>query len=939
MEFSLLGDVRVRLDGRAVDVGHARQRAVLVVLLVEANRVVPDDELVDRVWGEHRLPARPARALQTYVSLLRSALAAGGGGATIARRAGGYQLRVPEEAVDLHRFRALTERAHGAGDETAAELLERALGLWRGEPFPSLDTPWLNLTRSVLDGERHAARYELAEAYLRLGRHDELLVRLVEWVQRHPLDERLAAQYLVALYRAGRRAEAIAYYDEVRRRLAEQLGTDPGAELRALHRRLLTDDPALEAPASRLPPPRQLPTDTAHFTGRRAELAALDRAAEERTGDGSAVVIAAVHGCPGAGKTTLAVHWALRAGHRFPDGQLYANLRGFDPSDAPLSPSEVLDGFLRALNVAEQQIPPELEARATLFRSLVAGRRVLVFLDNAATVEQVRPLLPGSSPCVVVITSRNRLAGLAAREGVRRIGVGSLPEPDAVELLRTIVGPARADAEPGALPELARRCECLPLALRIAAERVAAHPHTPLAGLVRELADVRRLDVLSAEGEESGAVRAVFSWSYRRLTPAAARAFRLLSLHPGPEVGRPAAAALLGAPARTLLDALVGAHLLEETGPDRFGLHDLLRAYAAECAAADEPEQSRAAAVRRTLAWYLHTADAAARAFSPAGVRPGLAPPEPGCAPLSFERPDQALRWCESELPNLVAATAAARSRGEHATAWRLPVILWEFFSRRKHWSDWIATHLAGLAAAEECGDRTGEGWVLNTLGPAYRDLKRYGEALDCFQRALRIWQETGQRVGQGWTLYNIGDTLRETGRLEEAIEYLTRSLAISRESGVRWGEGWALAMLGDASRRLGRPADALRFLHQSLRIRQEAGDDVGRAVTLTMLGHVHRDLGNLPEALRFFRRSLLICRQSDQPQLEARNLLAIGDALRDSDRAPEARESWGDALAAFERIGDPHAAEAGRRLRGPAALPARYLSAANESPKRGRAV
>ncbi len=937
MEFSLLGDLRVCLDGQAIDVGHARQHSVLVVLLIAANRVVPVDELVDRVWGEHRLPARPTNALQTYVSLLRSALAVGGSDATIVRQAGGYQLRVREETVDLYRFRAMTERAHAADDDnSAAALLEQGLGLWRGEPFPSLDTPWLNMTRSVLDRERHAAQYELADLYLRLRRHDKLLIGLMEWVQRHPLDERLAAQYLLALYRSGRPAEAMAYYEQVRRRLAEQLGTDPSTELQVLHRRMLTADPALQAPAvpsagsaspfrdsGPIPQPRQLPTDTVHFTGRHAEITALDRALDGRPDDRAAVTIASVHGRPGVGKTTLAVHWALRARHRFPDGQLYANLRGFDPSDSPLSALEVLDGFLRALNVAEHQIPPELEARAGLYRSLVAGRRMLVFLDNAATVEQVRPLLPGSSPCLVVVTSRSRLAGLAAREGVCRISLGSLPEQDAVGLLRKIVGSARADAEPDALPDLARRCECLPLALRIAAERVAARPHTPLAWLVNELADVPgRLDALSADGEEPGAVRAVFSWSYRRLTSATARAFRLLSLHPGTEVSLAAAAALLGLPAfraSMLLDALIGAHLLEETGPDRFGFHDLLRAYAAECAAADESDRTRTGAMRRVIRWYLHTASAAVRTFSPASVRPCLPAPEPDCPPLSFSGPDQALRWCERELPNLVAATAAAGSCGENAVAWQLPVVLWEFFSRRKHWADWIATHLDGLAAAEEIGDRQAQGWVLNTLGPAYRDLKRYGEALDCFQRALRIWQETGQRVGQGWTLYNIGDTLREVDRLEEAIEHLTQSLVISRESGIRWGEGWTLAMLGDSTRRLGRLADALHFLHQSLEIRQETGDDVGRAVTLNLLGHVHRDLGNLPEALGFFQRSLLVCRQSNQPQLEARNLLAIGDSLQDSDRAREAHEWWRHALAAFDRIGDPRAVEADRRLRGPA--------------------
>ncbi|HKS99320.1 MAG TPA: BTAD domain-containing putative transcriptional regulator [Rugosimonospora sp.] len=941
LEFGLLGDLRVDADGRPLDVGHARQQSVLAVLLVEANRTVSPDELVDRVWGERRLPKRPSAALQTYISLLRRALGPTGA-ATIERRPAGYQLHVDEKSIDLHRFRAMIDKARAtAHDQRAAALLEQALGLWRGEPFPRLDTAWVNATRNALTQERHAAQLDLADLYLRLGRHSPLLAELVEWVEHNPLDERLAGQYMLALYREGRQADALAHYERVRRRLTEQLGTDPCRALQVLHERILISDPALAAPAARsdaevpyavapaaaLPKPQQLPSDTAHFTGRRTDLVRLDEALGAGADDSSnGPVIISIHGAPGVGKTTLAVHWALRARRHFPDGQLYVDLRGFDRSNQPLDPAEVLDGFLRALNVAAEQIPPGLDTRTGLYRSLLAGRRMLVLLDNAATVNQVRPLLPNSPRCLVIVTSRSRLTGLATREGVHRVGVTSLSEHEAVELLGKVIGPSRTGATPATLVNLARRCGCLPLALRIAAERVAVHPHLPLTRLVDELADVQeRLNALTADSEdadagESVAVRTVFSWSYRALPTAAARMFRLLSLHPGPQFSFAAAAALVGLPpARTAesLETLTSAHLIAETGPDRFGFHDLLRTYAAECATADEPEPVRAAVTRRILTWYLHTADAAVRTFSPANARPSLAP-EDACAPLAFGSRSQALTWCETELPNLVAATVTARNGGENVIAWQLPVILWDFFSRRKHWAAWLTTHRIGLAAARQIRHREGEAWVLNMLGPAYRDLKRFDEALDCFQRARRIWQATGALVGQGWTLYNTGDTLREIGRYEEAIEYLLRSLVISRESGIRWGEGWTLNMLGDSCRRLGRFAEAIDYLRQSLEIRQETGDAVGHAMTLNVLGHVHRDMGSLPDALRFFRDSLLISRENSQPQLEACNLLAIGDALHERGEVREARESWHVALTVFERIKDPRADEARSRLTAP---------------------
>lgn len=941
VEFGLLGDLRVRWGEHTIDVGHARQQCVLAVLLIEANRLVSVDQLVDRVWSGRRLPSRPPNAVQTYIALLRRALAPLEN-VGIVRRSGGYRLDVAEETVDIHRFRCLINQARDIDDKRAASVLEQALALWQGEPFAMFDTGWFNTIRTTLHRQRHAAQLDLVDIQLRHGRHAALLVELAERAERHLLDERAAGQYILALYRCGRQADALAHYESLRRRLADELGTDPGPTLRQLHLRILTADPTLGTPAAMpmetaatavpdpapqprataLPKPQELPTDTAYFTGRGADIAKLDALLAARSGDPqAAVAITAIDGPAGVGKTTLAVHWALRVRHRFPDGQLYVNLRGFDPTNAPPEPAEVLEGLLRTLNVAANQIPTGLEPRARLYRSLLAGRKMLVLLDNAATAEQVRPLLPGSPGCLVMVTSRSRLAGLAAREGVHRVTLDTLSESDSLDLLRKIIGPARVDAEPDFAAELVRQCGYLPLALRIAADRIAVHADTTLASLVEELADVQqRLDTLTADGDETTAVRAVFSWSYRAIPPDAARAFRLLGLHGGPDVGIPAAAALLGvAPgqARLLLDNLAAVHLIEPTARHRYRFHDLLRTYAVEQVMAHESHEARRTAVRQVLDWYLHTADAAVRAFAPPRARVQLKPPGVHCVPLVFGGRDDALAWCDAELPNLVAAVHLAARHDEMIVAWKLPVILWDFFVVRKHWADWITTHHVGLAAAKRMRDPEGEAWILNMLGPAYRELKRFEDALDCFQQALELWQEIGDREGRGWTLYNLGDTCREIGRLDDAVGYFQRSLALSREAGERWGEGWVLNMLGDTCRQLGRLTEAVEYLRQSLPIRREIGDRVGEGWTLNMLGDTCRQLGRWDEAIDFYRQSLHNSREIGLPKLEGHNLLSLGDTLRDIGRLDAAHESWRSALAVFEGISDPRVVEASARIAG----------------------
>ena len=467
--------------------------------------------------------------------------------------------------------------------------------------------------------------------------------------------------------------------------------------------------------------PAQLPHDVLGFTGREPELAGLASLAASQ--ESAAVVITAIDGVAGIGKTALAVHFAHRAAPAFPDGQLFVNLRGFDPEHPPLDPGDVLARFVRALGAGASQLPADPDELAGMYRSQLSGQRVLVVLDNAASAGQVRPLLPGTAGCLAIVTSRNRLSGLVAVDGAQRLTLDMLPPGEAVALIARTAGDERAAADPAATRRLAELCGRLPLALRITADRAAAHPHLSMADLADELGAERdRLDVLATD-EQASQVRAVFSWSYRALAPAPARAFRLLGLHPGQDISTAAAAALLDAPVpetRQLLRTLTGGHLLEETGRDRYQFHDLVRVYAAECARASEPEPQQAAAIRRLLTWYLHTADAFRRTFNPDNRHVLLDPPPPSCRPPAFTTHRQAWHWAESELANLVPALRQATTAGDDVLAWKLPVTVMVIFELLGHVADIIPGLRSALTASRKLGDRTAEAWILANLADAY---------------------------------------------------------------------------------------------------------------------------------------------------------------------------------------------------------------------------
>ena len=725
MEFGVLGPAEIWVDGRPVDAGHARQRAVLAVLLLESGRAVPLEALIDRVWGDD--PPRSVRnVVYGYVGRLKALITSGQDPeVTLSRRPAGYLLQARPDQVDLRRFRLLVADAAAAAgdDERAGASLGEAVALWRGTALAGLDSPWLNGQRARLELERAAAVGDLRDIRLRHGEHAALAGELVAQAVGSPADEQLIGQLMLALYRCGRQAEALHWFELTRRHLAGELGADPGLELRALHERILRGDPSLAAvprAAGRaaVPVPRELPADVPGFTGRAAELAELDRllAAPTRgtaagtagAGDGpvTAAVISAVSGTAGVGKTALAVHWAHRASERFPDGQLYVNLRGYDPG-GPVSAADALVGFLRALGVPGQDIPPGQDERAARYRSLLAGRRMLVVLDNAGEAEQIRPLLPGSGVCAAVVTSRDALPGLVAREGAARLDLDLLPMDEAVGLLRELIGePART--APDAVAALAGYCCRLPLALRVAAELVAARRGVPLTDLVAELASQqRRLDLFDA-GDPRTAVRAVFSWSCRNLSPDAARTFRFLGLHPGCDFDAYAAAALISGTldqGRLAVAELARAHLMEPAAPGRYGMHDLLRAYASELAHALDSADERHAALTRLFDHYLHAAATAMDMLYP-GERHRRPRIRPSATPTPrLDSTAAAQSWLDEQRAALVAVTVHTAERGWPGHATRLAAILFRYLNLGSHYPEATTIYTHAASAARSSGD------------------------------------------------------------------------------------------------------------------------------------------------------------------------------------------------------------------------------------------
>jgi DNA-binding SARP family transcriptional activator/tetratricopeptide (TPR) repeat protein len=928
VELCLLGSIEVRLGGVPVAIGPLRRQALLAALAVDAGRVVPTQVLIERVWGSEAGEASLGN-LYSYVNRLRLALRRAGvaeESLRLARRPGGYQLEVDPGRVDVCRFRQLTERARAGTGRRRADLLDQAVRLWRGQPLLGVGGAWAERTRRQLVQEHLDALLLWAAAELAVGEPGLVVDRLRPVVEQHPLVEPAAARLIEALARDGRGAEALERYAATRQRLVDELGTEPGIELRRLHEALLAGELDRRDPPSS-PPLAQLPRPVAGFTGRQAELAALDRLLERAGGAGGVdgaggqPVTVLIAGTAGIGKTALAVHWAHRVAGRFPDGQLYVNLRGFDPAGAAVEPGEVVRRFIDALGVPADRVPADPEAQAALYRSLLAGKRVLVVLDNARGVEQVQPLVPGAPTACVVVTSRSQLTPLVATAGAYPLTVGPLTTAEGRELLERRLTPARVAAEPAAAAKIVTACAWLPLALCVAAAR-AARTGLPLAALAAELADAHgRLGALDA-GSTATRLDAVFSWSYETLSPAAARLFRLLGLHPGPDISLAAAASLTGEPVdgtRGQLAELVGASLVSEHAPGRYVLHDLLAAYARGLAERVDPAARRHAATVRLLDHLLHSALPADRLLDP-GRAPCRIPPAPPASGSVIVEPageQAALSWLTAEHQVLLAALRLAAAAGLDTHTWQLAWVLDTMLQRRGYWADAVAAWQAAAAGADRRCDRSSAGYARRNLGRACILLGDHEAAEDHLRASLEAAAADGDRAAQAYAhraLAHLYDARQQPGL---ALEHSEEALAHFRAAGDRRGEAYALNAAGWCRAVLADYPGAISRCEQAQELFGEVGDDYGAAVTWDSLGYAHHHLGRYAQAAGCYERAVALAHRLGDRYGEATALTHLGDTRAAADDRPAARDAWSHALSILTDLGHADTAELRARLDG----------------------
>lgn len=667
-----------------------------------------------------------------------------------------------------------------------------------------------------------------------------------------------------------------------------------------------------------LPVPRQLPSTIPHFAGRSGELRRLTALLDAVTGESGAVIISAIGGTAGIGKTALALRWAHQAADQFPDGQLYVDLRGFDPSGTPMDPAEAVRGFLDAFEISPQKIPAAPAAQSALYRSLLAGRRVLVILDNARDARQVRPLLPGSPGCLALITSRDELADLVAHEGAPPLALDLLDPAEAVELLARRIGHDRVQAEMDAAAELAERCARLPLALAIVAARAAMNPGFPLDAIAAELRNAPdRLETLTT-GDPDTSVRAAFSWSYQALQPPAARMLRLLGLHPGPDIYLPVAASLAAVPsaqARTLLAELTRAHLLSEYTPRRYWFHDLLRTYAAEQAAIKDTTRDRHAATHRALDYYLHSAFAAERRINPGRdpIVPGTA--EPGALVEQFTTEEQAWQWFTSEHANLLAAIGQAVRQGLDTHAWQLPWATATFLDRRGHWDDLLTTHQTALAAAGRAGDQAAQASTHRLLSHACLLLGKPASAFAHLEQSIVLWRDLGDPVGQATAHHGFSLACQQQGDHSRAITHARQALDLYRAAGHHTGEANALNTLGANYLRLDDYQRALDHCRQALDLFCTLGDKVGQASTLESLGDTSHHHGHPNQAVANYQRAVALRRELGDRHLEAVALTRLGDIHHGNGNAAAADEAWHQALAILDELAHPDATKIRAKL------------------------
>ena len=835
MEFQVLGPVRVTAEAGPLRLSAPTRLGLLALLLARANTPVPADALLDALWGDQPEPAR-AQRLQTNVHRLRKVLDAPD---RLTHDSGHYLLRVEHGELDSDRFDDLMGRATTSADAVArAALLRSALALWRGAPFQGVDLRELVGQAQLLTERRQVALEELYAAELECGRHVEAVAELGDLARRYPLRERLQALLMSALYRSGRQADALAVYRTARRHLLDELGLEPGPELRQAEQRILQGEDVDPAPRTRVTPtPAQLPARPRDLVGRCDERAALDRLVGT---PGQAMPVVIVTGTAGVGKTALATSWAEEHRAEFPDGQLYVDLQGFSPQD-PLHASTALAGFLVALGEARNAIPPDLAERAARFRTLTHDRRIVVVLDNAVTADQVRPLLPGGASCFVIVTSRSTLSGLAADVGAHRLNLGPLTDDEALALLRSRTGAAELAAEPAA--RLVEHCARLPLALRVAAERLRGPHHRELGQLVDELdANQGPLDLLET-GDDHTSIRGVLSWSYRQLSPEAAQLFRLCGFrcpHPHHYIDADQAAALFATDdlraSRRLLDELVRLGLVERVPDGRYMMHSLVQAYAAELA---DGHEDRAGAQQRLARYHLETAVTAAALIHPLESGRRSEPDEVGHQ-ATLNGCADALRWLDARRSELLCVAGF----GDPEVNVDLSIMLWPYLELGGHHDEAGRLHSVARTAAHELGDRVGEGIAARALGARGLRLEQYDDAELLLEEARVLHDAEPDESVRATTAAYAADLMAATGRVPEALA-AARSVAALGDGDTVALSSMALLTLGRVHATCDQPREAARWLQQAHDIAQRRGHRPVQARALLDLADAHREGGS----------------------------------------------------------------------------------------------
>ncbi|MGW3621843.1 AfsR/SARP family transcriptional regulator [Micromonospora arida] len=915
MRFAVLGPVRAWRATEELDLRPRQLRLMLALLLVRAGRPVAVADFVALLWDEDP-PARAVNIVHRHIGALRRILEPGlaprAPGRWVDGRGGDYRLHVDAESSDVMRFRARADAARQAaraGDRDAARAhYLAALRTWHGHCAAGLDpAPALLPEFVALDHERSATACAAADVALAGGRVTELVPLLRPIADRHPFDEALQARLLLVLAADGKQAEAVTAFEKVRLGLSGQLGVTPGAELRAAYDQVLRQQQATAGPATPQEPvprtpPAQVPLSTRFFSGREREIGWLSDVLSAACQAPAGPVMVAVDGLPGIGKTSLVVHWAHTVAESFPDGRLFIDLQGYDAKEA-VDTEQALTYFLSALAGPRAEIPATVEAQAALYRTLTAGRRMLVILDNARDAEQVRPLLPTAPGCFVVVTSRNPLTGLVVHQGAHRLAL-ELPTLDESRAgLRTRLGAGRDADDPAALDEIIEGCGRLPLAIAVVAARAAAYPDWRLGEIARELRDARSLDVFDGDDPRSD-VRSVFSWSYRMLTGPAARLFRLLALHPGPSFGPATAAALAGVPlreAQALIEELTRTRLLIRHQARRYVFHDLIHLYAVELGEQVDGAAERQAALARLLDHLRQTAYVAGCLLMP---QLHSRPPDPrdGVTPEPITGIAEAMTWFATERAVLEAVVA--ENPVADFPAWRIVESMLPFYQRSGMFRALEIVAASALRTARSCHDREGLAHMHRMIAGAKVLQGRGSSAINHFERALAIFDELGKPFERAFVLCNLAYAWLTHGSTANALRYYELAWEFFAREGDRPGQAMTLFGMGDSFTRAGDAQEAVERLHRASGIFTEIDDPNGVGVCAMMIGKALEDMGRLDEAIEWRHRARRRLGEARNEWDVANNERALGDLYLRAGRPLEAIRAWQEARRIYVELG-----------------------------------